>query len=221
MKVLVFDTETTGLPKKGASLSQPELFPYIVQISWLVFDDATMRITNINDHVVLLPEGMDIPQESTNIHGITTEVMRKSGEGIRVVLESFQQAVRDSQVLVAHNIKFDDTMVQCECIRNNLPNIMKEDPAKIQYCTMNYGKSITKLERPSKFQSGKTYLKPPKLFELHKHYFNTVPQNLHNSLVDVFVCFRCFYAMVYHNDLFDPKVQVELSKYYQELTQLN
>ena len=38
MKVLVFDTETTGLPKKGASLSHPELFPYIVQISWLVFD---------------------------------------------------------------------------------------------------------------------------------------------------------------------------------------
>ena len=108
MKVLVFDTETTGLPKKGATLSEPELFPYIVQISWLVFDDTTMRITNINDHIVLLPEGMDIPQESTNIHGVTNEAMQQSGEDIKLILEMFNQSVKESQIIIAHNIKFDD-----------------------------------------------------------------------------------------------------------------
>ena len=47
MKVLVFDTETTGLPKYGAKLPNVNDFPCIVQFSWLVYDDATMKITNI------------------------------------------------------------------------------------------------------------------------------------------------------------------------------
>ena len=220
MKVLVFDTETTGLPKNGAKISQPELFPYIVQFSWLIYDDASQRITNINNHIVRLPEGMEIPQESINIHGITTDIMLENGEDIKLVLESFQQAVRESQVIVAHNIKFDDNMVQCECVRNNITNIMREDPGKIHYCTMIYGKPIAKMVRKSKFNNGSTYLKAPKLVELHHYYFKSVPQNLHNSLVDVFVCFRCFYMMVYHKDIFNVDDQPELGKYYQELTQL-
>ena len=221
MKILVFDTETTGLPKYGAKLPNTQLYPYIVQFSWLVYDDSTMKITNINNHLVMLPEGMDIPQESTNIHGISTEQMRQSGENINLVLETFHKAVQESQVIVAHNIKFDDDIVQCECIRNKMVNFMVEYPAKIKYCTMTYGKNITKIERPSKYTAGATYFKPPKLFELHKHYFNTVPNNLHNSLVDVFVCFRCFYVMMYNKDLFDPGEQEEMSQYYRELTQLS
>ena len=82
-------------------------------------------------------------------------------------------------------------------------------------------KDITKIERESKYQPGTTYLKPPKLFELHKHYFHSVPQNLHNSLVDVFVCFRCFYVMIFNKDLFDPREQEELANYYMQLTQIS
>ena len=48
--------------------------------------------------------------------------------------------------------------------------------------------------------TGKTYKKYPKLVELHNHLFNSVPENLHNSLIDVYVCFRCFYKLVYEND---------------------
>ena len=221
MKFLIFDTETTGLPSRGARLPRVEMYPYIVQFSWLVFDDATMRITNINNHLIKLPDGMTIPQESINIHGVTNEAMQQSGEDIKLILEMFNQSVKESQIIIAHNIKFDDEIVQCECIRNNVSNIMTAYPAKIKYCTMKYGKNITKIERPSKFNPGEMYFKPPKLFELHKHYFNTVPNNLHNSLVDVFVCFRCFYRMVYDKDLFNPREQSELSHYYNQLTQIS
>ena len=96
----------------------------------------------------------------------------------------FDQSVKESQIIIAHNIKFDDEIVQCECIRNNVKNIMTVYPCKIKYCTMKYGKNITKIERPSKFNPGEMYFKPPKLFELHKHYFHTIPKNLHNSLVE-------------------------------------
>ena len=86
---------------------------------------------------------------------------------------------------------------------------------------MEYGKPITRIERPSMYKPGTTYLKPPKLFELHKHYFSTVPKNLHNSLVDVFVCFRCFYKMMYDVDLFDASKQSELAEYYNDLTKIS
>ena len=121
MKFLVFDTETTGLPKdRNATPLQYWLYPYIVQFSWLVFDDKEMRITNINNHVVKLPDGVTIPEEASKIHGITNEIMMESGEDIRIVLDSFNEAVKNSQIIVAHNIKFDDKVVQAECIRNNL-----------------------------------------------------------------------------------------------------
>ena len=74
MKFLIFDTETTGLPKRGARLPKVDMYPYIIQISWLVFDDSIMRITNINNHLIKLPDGMSIPQESTNIHGVTNSI---------------------------------------------------------------------------------------------------------------------------------------------------
>lgn len=221
MKILVFDTETTGLPRHGAKLPNTQLYPYIVQFSWIVFDDSTMQLTNINNHLIKLPDGMTIPQESTNIHGVTNEMMQNCGEDIKLVLNTFHEAVSKSQIIVAHNIKFDDEIVQCECLRNNIVNFMANYHSKIRYCTMKYGKNITKIERESKYQPGTTYFKPPKLFELHKHYFHSVPQNLHNSLVDVFVCFRCFYVMMFNKDLFDPREQEELANYYMQLTQIS
>jgi len=38
----------------------------------------------------------------------------------------------------------------------------------------------------------RTYKKFPKLSELHQTLFGSVPENLHNSLIDVMVCLRCF-----------------------------
>ena len=39
-----------------------------------------------------------------------------------------------------------------------------------------------------------TYRRPkfPRLDELHKILFGNIPANLHNSLIDVLVCLRCF-----------------------------
>ena len=64
MRVIVFDTETTGLPQDmRASTEKTELWPYIVQISWLIYDDVSKSITNINNHIIKLPEGVQIPKK--------------------------------------------------------------------------------------------------------------------------------------------------------------
>lgn len=45
MIILVFDTETTGLPKtKIISYDTLKLWPYIVQFSYIIFDTDTCEI---------------------------------------------------------------------------------------------------------------------------------------------------------------------------------
>jgi len=219
MRFIVFDTETTGLPKsKKASVENSEMWPYIVQFSWLIYDDNTDKIPKISDYIVKLPDGMDIPEESTRIHGITTERMLSEGLSIKDVLREFTSDFLDCQMLIAHNIEFDSKVIQAEYCRNTPINWLGRH-RKIEYCTMKYGKKITNILRPSKFHNG-TYQKPPKLIELHKELFKSDPNNLHNSLVDVFVCFRCFHQMVFQKDIFNPDVNKELSEYYHNLCNL-
>ena len=66
MKIIVFDTETTGLPKsRRAQIQHTWLFPHVVQLSWLVYDTGKNKIEKLEDHIVKLPEHMTIPEEST------------------------------------------------------------------------------------------------------------------------------------------------------------
>tara|TARA_A100001015_G_C14393467_1_gene482622 strand:- start:236 stop:490 length:255 start_codon:yes stop_codon:yes gene_type:complete len=78
---------------------------------------------------------------------------------------------------------------------------------------MKEGKKFTKLMRPSKFGPG-FYQKPPKLIELHEELFKTTPKNLHDSLIDVLVCFRCFHKMIYNKDVVDENTNKKLYDYY-------
>lgn len=200
MKIIVYDTETTGLPKgRNVSPRMTHLYPYIVQISWLTYDDCSKKISSINDFIIKLPDGINIPEESTKIHGITNEIMHQKGVPIHDILKKFVKDYTSSQIVVAHNINFDNSVIQAEMYRNSIVNWIEKTP-NIKYCTMKYGKPVANILRPSKFNNG-TYQKPPKLMELHEFLFQTVPKNLHNSMIDVWVCFRCFYKMIYGEDL--------------------
>ena len=83
----------------------------------MIYDNSVKRVTKIEDHVVRLPEGMEVPLESSKVHGITTKIMRKVGENILDVLKIFTKDLLDSDYIVAHNIKYDKTVE--ERIYNN------------------------------------------------------------------------------------------------------
>ena len=105
-KFLIFDTETTGLlPASQHRVHQynTHQYPYIVQFSWMIYDNSVKRVTKIEDHVVRLPEGMEVPLESSKVHGITTKIMRKVGENILDVLKIF---TKGSSIKLAVLMKF-------------------------------------------------------------------------------------------------------------------
>tara|TARA_B100000795_G_scaffold90867_1_gene66180 strand:- start:745 stop:1392 length:648 start_codon:yes stop_codon:yes gene_type:complete len=186
MLVLIFDVETTGLPKKRkAELFEFGNWPEIVQISWMMFNVTNGKIISINDHIIKLQPGKSIPKESTKIHGITDEIMNEKGENIITILNKFKNDLMESQIIVAHNIDFDENIISVESLRWLDYNIF-DDFNNMKYCTMKRSRKIKN--------------KWMKLVNLHEHLFNSVPNNLHNSLIDVFVCFRCFCKLYYNND---------------------
>jgi len=192
MLALIFDVETTGLPKKRkADIFEFSNWPDIVQISWLVFNVTNGKIISINDHIIKLQKGKKIPESAINIHGITNEIMREKGENIIDILNLFNKDLMESQIIVAHNIEFDETIISVESLRWLDYNIF-ENYNNMKYCTMKRSRKIKR--------------KWMKLVDLHEYLFKTVPQNLHNSLIDVFVCFRCFCKLYYNSDpLFNDK----------------
>jgi DNA polymerase-3 subunit epsilon len=199
MRAIVFDVETTGLPaSRRISITESHKWPYVVQISWLVFDLGSNKIVTCSDHLIRLPSGTAIPQESTNIHGISTEMMLEKGVHIKPVLARFISDVKGCKYVVAHNIEFDKKMILAEMYRNGFSDILSKQ-RKLEFCTMKYGEPICGLTMISS-RTGKPMSKFPKLLELHKKLFSSVPRNLHNSMVDVLACFRCFYKLIYDVD---------------------
>ena len=209
-KALIFDTETTGLPNKKNGGST---YGYIVQISWVIIDLSTHKLLKTSDYIIRLPYNVKIPKEAMEIHGITNEIMRSKGTNIKPVLREIINDMRSSSVVVAHNINFDISYLKIESFRNGLGNIYNTIHIK-EYDTMHEGKVIANTYRISP-TSGKKILKTPKLIELHEKLFNSTPSNLHNSLIDIYVCLRCYYKLEYDVDILT--INVSFRKLFNKL----
>ena len=178
MKVLIFDTETTGLPKTRAkAIQQKDNWPHVVSISWLVMESNTNEILTKKSYIVK-PNGWTIPDESAKIHGISTEFADKNGLPLSVVMQEFINEPRD--MIVAHNLDFDENVVVNAIAWDlGLQGFYGFDSPK--YCTMTLSTDMCRL--PSHFGRG---YKSPKLSELYEHVFREKPilAQLHGSMYD-------------------------------------
>jgi DNA polymerase III epsilon subunit-like protein len=214
MRILVFDTETTGLPK--SKILNPDtlnLWPYTVQFSYVIYDTNLNDIVVSSDKIVKLKDGITMPEDSIKIHGITTEISQKNGINIETIINEFFNHLRDVDLLVGHNISFDINMIKVELLRliyetNSISeNEVKECKYNLHFltnyknicCTLQESIDLCNIKAIDKF--GKEYTKFPKLLELHQKLFESVPNNLHNSFNDILVTLRCFMKLKYNIDL--------------------
>lgn len=185
MKLVVLDTETTGLPPKELSAKTLAAWPKVVQCSFIVVDTAAETYEE-RDFVVKVDDVGD----STKFHGITQE-RSNAGCAFAEAYAALKAALASEDTLVVgHNLAFDLRMIQAECLRNGLPYA---EPSS-QYCTMKHGTDVCNIMTP------KGYAKYPKLSELFTHYFKTAAPNLHNSLFDCYATLCCFYKMFLFRD---------------------
>ena len=220
MKIIVFDTETTGLPKtKIISADTLHLWPYIVQFSYIIYDTELNTLIKIKDCIINIPDFITISEDNTKIHGITNDITFSKGINIVDVLNEFFIDFRNVDYIVGHNISFDLNMIIAELNRVIInSNDIKEfsefqkhliiiNTSKNIYCTMKESIDLCAIKTKDKF--GRLYNKFPKLIELYQKLFNLRPNNLHNSLNDVIVCLRCFMKLKYDKDIVEYSEDVK------------
>jgi len=180
---LIFDTETTGLPKKwNAPLSDSENWPRCVQIAWQIHDFNGLCIENKS--FLIKPEGYTIPYESEKIHGISTSLANSKGEKIKKVLKTFLNSISKCKYICGHNVKFDINIIGAELFRIGHENKIGQVPI-IDTCS-EITAEISKLPggRGGKF-------KFPTLSELYFNLFNENFKEAHNATADVEATSRC------------------------------
>ncbi len=183
---LLFDTETTGLPKNyKAPVTDTENWPRMVQIAWLLFDNEGNEI-NSKDYIIK-PEGYTIPEEASNVHGISTEQALKEGHDLKTILEIFAAEIEKTDYLVAHNISFDEKIVGAEFVRKSFRTKWF---SKKQICTMKASTDYCAL--PNKRGYG---YKWPNLMELHKKLFGFGFEEAHNAAADIGATAKCFWEL--------------------------
>ena len=185
---LIFDTETTGLPKNWrAPISDIDNWPRCIQIAWQVHDE--MGVLLESKSYIVKPKDFDIPYESEKIHGISTELAYEEGVDLEEVLTEFNNSVSKSKFIIGHNVNFDLNVIGCEFYRNNITsNIELTDV--LDTCT-ELTAELCKLPggRGGKF-------KLPTLTELHEFLFQSSFKEAHNATADVEATARCFLELI-------------------------
>ena len=92
---LIFDTETTGLPKRdNAPINEVDNWPRVIQIAWQLHGPDGDLISHQN--LLIQPDGFEIPYSAEKVHGISTEKARSFGIPMREALEIFNESLANT-----------------------------------------------------------------------------------------------------------------------------
>ncbi|MGS2725401.1 DNA polymerase III subunit alpha [Psychroserpens sp. BH13MA-6] len=209
---LIFDTETTGLPKRwDAPITDVDNWPRCIQIAWQLHD----AMGNCIDHqdYLVQPEGFNIPYDAEKIHGISTELALEQGIPLIEVLEKFNSALSKTKFVVGQNLGFDLNIMGAEFVREDMANNLQELPV-LDTCT-EHTAELCQLPggRGGKF-------KLPTLTELHQHLFDQPFAEAHNATADVEATTRCFLELIRLREYTKEELDVQ-PDYFEQFNQEN
>ena len=187
MKIFVFDTETTWfINKKETDL---DLQPKIIQFAWIMWELKNWKFTEEKRVDILINPKTPIPYASSEIHHIY-DIDIKNAPYIENVIDEIIDCINSPDIIIWHNIEYDQDMVKLELKRLNCE--YKYKPKQV-FCTMKSSVDFCALE-----WNGKRF-KYPKLWELHKKLFSEYFIWAHDALTDVEATLRCFIELVNNN----------------------
>jgi len=185
---LIFDTETTGLPKKwDAPITDLENWPRVIQIAWQLHDKWGKLVEQ--EDFIIKPDDFDIPYDSEKIHGISTALAQQEGIELDIALAHFNEAIEQCHFIVGQNVSFDIHVTGAEFLRREIESELTDKPV-LDTCT-------EKTAQLCQLPGGKGgSFKLPNLSELHEFLFNEKFQEAHNASADVEATTRCFLELI-------------------------
>ncbi|MFT7066944.1 MAG: DNA polymerase-3 subunit alpha, partial [Sediminicola sp.] len=209
---LIFDTETTGLPKRwNAPITDTDNWPRCIQIAWQLHDEMGNLVEH-QDYLVR-PDGFNIPYDAEQIHGISTELAQEKGIPLSEVLEKFNIAMSKTKFIVGQNVGFDLNIMGAEFHRLQVENPLQELPV-LDTCTEH---TALLCQIPGG-RGGK--FKLPTLTELHKYLFGEPFGEAHNATADVEATTRCFLELVRRKEYTVEQLDVQ-SDYFKNFSEVN
>jgi DNA polymerase III epsilon subunit-like protein len=184
MKIFVFDTETTWfINKKETDLEKQ---PKIIQFAGILWELKDWNFKELERIDILINPKIPIPYGSSQVHHIY-DIDIKDSPYIEDVIDQITKHINTPDVIIWHNIEYDEEMVKLELKRLNKEFEYK--PKQV-ICTMkntvNFCAIKWNWER----------FKYPKLWELHKKLFWEYFVWAHDALTDVEATLRCFIELV-------------------------
>lgn len=180
-RVLIVDTETTGLPRRDRTGRVS--WPRLVEVGWVLLDEVGAVIGE-ESHLVI-PDGFAIPRDASEVHGITEALARHEGEPLPDVLDALEYSLAGVGLVVAHNIGFDIGVLRAEYDLLERGDRLFAHPT---FCTMKSGARVVGLPGPHGFRW-------PTLIELHDCLLGESYPGRHRALEDAKACARCYLAM--------------------------
>jgi len=209
---IIFDTETTGLPRNwNAPITDTDNWPRVVQIAWQLHDKMG-RLIESKDYLIQ-PDGFDIPYDAEAIHGISTELAQKDGVSLEEALVEFNDALLKAKFVVGQNVKFDTNVTRCEFHRLGIETPMNA-MSVLDTCT----ETTAKLCMIPGGRGGR--FKLPTLTELHEFLFQEKFNEAHNATADVEATTRCFLELI-RRGVFLPEELQQEERYIEDFKGFN
>ncbi|QBA63208.1 DNA polymerase III subunit alpha [Muriicola soli] len=198
---LIFDTETTGLPKRwNAPVTDVDNWPRCVQLAWQLHDEMGNLLEQ--QDFLIKPEGFDIPFDAEQIHGISTLLAEKEGITLADALDLFNEALGKTRFLVGQNVGFDINITGAEFHRAGMETKLLNLPV-LDTCT----EKTAQLCQIPGGRGGK--FKLPTLTELHEFLFQEPFSEAHNAAADVEATSRCFFELIRIKSFTAQELRVE------------
>lgn len=188
MKILYFDTETTGLPNSREVLNHHSQ-PHITQLGLMLEVDGHDALTI---DALVKPNGWEISPKASELTGITLDMCEKDGIPIADAVEMFVIAAENADLIVCHNTSFDQKLMAIEYLRLQ-PQRKAYDVlcGKPSLCTMKVSTPICRIGK----KDGRVGYKWPKLEEAIRFFFDEQLENAHSAIVDIIATRRVFYEL--------------------------
>jgi DNA polymerase III epsilon subunit-like protein len=138
---------------------------------------------------MILPTDFEISPGSVAIHGITEEMAKSRGRPFVQVFADLMTFIGPrTKTMVAHNAKFDVSVLRSEMLRHDIDLSLIED--------LNF-RCTLELYR-------ERFLKPIKLGVLYEDIFGEQFEDAHNSLADCIACGRVYPYVIGHERTLKP-----------------
>jgi len=162
MRFLVFDTETTGIPKHPASKMSVQ--PKIIEFGAALVDSKGEVLETLQ--LIINPQE-PIEPIITKITGLTDDDLKDKPTFLKVAPQ-IAALFSKADAVIAHNLPFDSTLIDLEVERNKLP----EWPwPRIQICTVQ--------------EHAEEWGFRPRLENLYEHLKGEPANQTHRALDDV------------------------------------